>query len=268
MEKIVKTGRIFYGFAMAAVGIHQLFYSDFCLMLFPHWPSLVPGLPVIAWIGSIALIAAGLAIIFEKKTREVSLILGAILLAIFLFIYVPYEILKDPYSKHIGSWVSAFKEFALAGGAFAIAGSLPAGQEHEKTYIRFLEKFIPFGSVLFSITMIDFGIGHFLYIQYVAQMVPDWISAHVFWTYFAGVALIAAGSAIILRIWLKPVSILLGIMIFIWFVTLHIPGAIEEPLVDKGNEIVSAFSALAFSGIAFVISGGYIKTNNEKNLQH
>jgi hypothetical protein len=55
------------------------------------------------------------------------------------------------------------------------------------------------------------------------------------------------------------VAILLGIMIFIWFIILHVPRAINQPLLDKGNEIVSAFSALAFTGIAFVISGGYLK---------
>jgi uncharacterized membrane protein len=259
MEKLVKTGRVLYAVSLAAVGIHQFFYSDFSLMLFPHWPVSVPGLPVIAWIVSAALIAAGLAITLEKNARAVSLILGTGLLAVFLFSYVPYEIMVDPYSKHLGTWVSPFKEFALSGGAFAIAGSYPGGQEHTYAFVRVSEKLISLGSIFFSITMITFGFGHFIYIQYAAKLVPDWIPGHYFWTYFTGTALIASGVAIILRIWLRPVAILLGIMIFIWFIILHVPRAINQPLLDKGNEIVSAFSALAFTGIAFVISGGYLK---------
>ncbi len=47
---------------------------------------------------------------------------------------------------------------------------------------------------------------------------------------------------------------LLGIMLFIWFVILHIPRAIADPNIDKGNEVTSVFEALAFSGVAFLIA--------------
>jgi hypothetical protein len=42
-------------------------------------------------------------------------------------------------------------------------------------------------------------------------------------------------------------------MIFLWLIVLHIPRAIAEPYVAKGNEITSVFEALAFSGIALGI---------------
>ena len=102
--------------------------------------------------------------------------------------------------------------------------------------------------------MIVFGIDHFLYTEFVATLVPRWIPAPVFWTYFAAVALIGSGVAIILKIKIRLIGILLGIMLFIWFVILHIPRAVADPYVDKGNEVTSVFEALAFSGIAFVIA--------------
>jgi hypothetical protein len=43
-------------------------------------------------------------------------------------------------------------------------------------------------------------------------------------------------------------------MIFLWFVLLHIPRAIADPFTNNGNEVASAFDALAFSGIAFLIA--------------
>ena len=259
MERLIKAGRLFYGIAMAAIGIHQLFYSRFCLMLFPPWPAQIPGTAIFAWIGSLVLIGASVAIILEKNTRTVSLFLGSALLVLFCFSYVPYEIFIDPYSKHLGTWVNPLKELAFSGGAFAVAGSYPQGLKKTQSFVRSLEIFIPFDRIFFSITMISFGIGHFLYAQYVQKLVPDWISGHYFWTYFAGAALIASGVAIILKIWLKPAAILLGIMVFLWFISLHIPRAIAMPLLDNGNEVTSAFSALAFSGTAFVIAGSHYK---------
>jgi hypothetical protein len=45
-------------------------------------------------------------------------------------------------------------------------------------------------------------------------------------------------------------------MILLWFIILHIPRALANPLTNNGNEVTSAFSALAFCGIAFVIANG------------
>jgi len=44
-------------------------------------------------------------------------------------------------------------------------------------------------------------------------------------------------------------------MILIWFIILHIPRAMAQPVAKGGEEVASAFSALAFSGITFVIAG-------------
>jgi uncharacterized membrane protein YphA (DoxX/SURF4 family) len=178
----------------------------------------------------------------------------------FCFYYIPYELFVDPYYKNLGVWANGEKELALAGGAFVIAGSFPDSNAHvqkKPLFTKLLEKLIPVGGIFISIIMISYGIDHFLYTEGIATMVPAWIPNHIFWTYFAGVALIGSGIAIILKIKLKVIATLLGTMILLWFIFLHIPRAIAHPFLDKGNEVTSAFSALAFSGIAFVIAGSH-----------
>ena len=260
MEKLIKAGRVFYGVMIATLGIQQIFYADFRPVIFPAWLITMPGLAFLAYFTSIVLIIAGLAIIFEKRAREVSLSLGGIFLLLLFLGQVPYELIADPYSNHLGVWSNPLKELVLAGGAFAVAGSFPVdevGDGKRSLGISVLEKLIPFCGVFVSITMILFGIDHFLYAEFVSKLVPAWIPGQLFWTYFAGVALIGSGVAIILKIKLKLVALLLGAMIFLWFIFLHIPRAIADPYGDKGNELTSVFEALGFSGIAFVIAGGY-----------
>ena len=164
----------------------------------------------------------------------------------------------DPNGKALGSWTHALKELAFSGGAFVIAGSYsPAATiRPESRLIKLLEKLIPFGRVFFSITMIAFGIDHFLYSEFVAGLVPAWIPDHIFWTYFAGAALIGSGVAIIAKIKLKIVASLLGTMIFLWFIFLHIPRGIADPYGDRGNEMTSVIQSFGFSGVAFVIAFG------------
>ncbi|MHA4807128.1 DoxX family membrane protein [Flavitalea flava] len=262
MEKLIGTGRIFYGIAIAAVGFQQCFYADFHPMVLPPGHTWLPALGFWAWFSGAAFLASGAAIVFAVKVRTVSLVLGTVLLAIFCFYYIPYELFVDPYYKHLGEWGEAEKELALSGGGFVIAGTYTCenGNTQKKPlFIRFLEKLIPFGRIFFSITMISFGIDHLYYTKPISTMIPAWIPAHIFWTYFAAFALIGSGITIILKIKDRLTATLLGLMILLWFIFLHIPGAIAHPFTDKGNEVTSAFSALAFSGIAFVIAGSRLR---------
>lgn len=259
MEIFSKIGRIFYGSAIAATGVQQFFFREFFQILFPPLPYRIPGLLFVAYLVAILLLVAGTAIVLNKKTKFFAYTLGSLFLLLFIFFYVPYELFISPYSpRHLGVWINPLKELAYAGGAFVIAGKMPYGDstKGKSIFVDFLEKIAPFGRIMFSFTMTSFGVSHFYYTDTVENMVPGWIPSHLFWTYFAGVALIGAGVAIILRFRIKLIGNLLGTMIFLWFLVLHIPGAIANPLSNNGNEVTSAFSALAFSGIAFVIANG------------
>jgi uncharacterized membrane protein YphA (DoxX/SURF4 family) len=153
-------------------------------------------------------------------------------------------------------WTDPLKELALAGGAFVIV-ELSNDETSDSTRKRFFgarKKFIPFGKIFFSFTMISFGIDHFFYTDFVSTLIPSWIPDHKSWTYIAGVALIASGVAIILNIRRRKVSLLLSAMLFLWVILLHLPRAVADRSLDKGNAITSVFEALAFSGIALAIA--------------
>ncbi len=253
MGNISNIGRIFYGIAITEIGLQTIYERDFPYMLLPPNHSLLPGLSILAVISGLLFALAGIGIVFEKKTREISLLLGGVLLLIFCLYHVPYQFMTGTNYRHLGEWENAEKELAFAGGALVIAGCFPG--KNENSLFRFLGKLTPFGAILFSITIVSFGILHFLFAKEATSLVPSWIPYHLFWIYFAGVALIGAGITIILKIMARLTATLLGIMIFIWFVSLHIPRVIVSPAADLGGEVTSAFIALAYSGIAFVIAG-------------
>ena len=241
MGNLSKTGRIFYGIAIAVMGFLTIYYKDFPYMLIP--PHLwMKGHAIFVYISGTLLIVAGVCIVFEKKIMAASLLLGSVFLLIFCFYFIPYEFMVSSNYMHFGEWENAAKELALASGGFVIAGC-------------FSRKLMPFGAILFSITIISFGIDHFLFAKEAADYVPSWVPNHVFWLYFTGVALLGSGIAIILKIKRGIIATLLGGMIFIWFIILHVPRVIASPAMYLGGEIASAILALAYCGIAFVIAG-------------
>ena len=258
MKYIITTSRIFYGIAIVVYGIQQFVYGNFRRVQLPPWQYHLPALNLIAYVTGAGLIVAGASIIFDVRARNVSLVLGGIFLLLVCLVHVPYELISEPNkSYHLGLWESTLKELALAGGAFVVAGSYDESQTKQKSVlIKFLEKLIPYGSLFFSITIVSFGIAHFMYEKYIELMVPSWFPDHTFWTYFSGTALIGSGVCIILDIRKQKIAALLGTMLFLWFWLVHIPGAMANPGVDRGNLVSSAFDALAFSGTAFLIAAG------------
>jgi len=252
MGNLSIVGRKFYGISITGLGFLTIYYADFPYMLIPPRHSWIPGLAMIAYTFGVMFILAGACIILEKKVRTVSLLLATILLLIFCFYFLPYQLIVSTKFMQLGYWENAEKELALSAGAFVIAGCFPG--KNENTFIRFLAKLIPLGTILFAITIISFGIDHFLYAKEAAGYVPSWIPNHLFWIYFAGIALIGSGISILLRIRVRLIATLLGTMIFIWFIILHVPYVIAAHFADTGGEVTSAFLALAYAGIAFVIA--------------
>jgi uncharacterized membrane protein len=253
LPAFIKMARIFFGIGMVGIGIQHFIYSDFRPVIIPAWPEWMHT-PVLAYIIGAAIVTAGIFIRLGLRAKTVSLLLAGFLLCCLVFIQSPFVLFVQPNSAyHLGLWTDPLKELALAGGAFVMAG-LSGDNSDKYALLSVVEKMIPLGKIFFSTTLIAFGIDHFFYTEFVATIVPSWVPDHTFWTYFAGVVLIGSGVAIILKIKRKRIAMLTSIMLFLWLVLLHIPRAIAEPYVAKGNEITSVFEALAFSGIALGIA--------------
>jgi hypothetical protein len=241
MGKLSNIGRIFYGLSIAALGFLTIYYSDFPYFLLPpnhHWMN---DHVIFVYISGALLFLAGVCIAFEKMTMTISLLLGAVLLLIFCFYFIPYELTVSANYMHFGDWENAAKELALCGGALVIT-----------------RKFFSWGVIIFCLTIISFGMNHFLYAKEAADYIPSWIPNHMFWIYFCGVALLGSGIGVILNFKRRLMATLLGTMILIWVIILHIPYSIAASAAGKAGEVSSAFLALAYCGIAYLIAGAEI----------
>jgi uncharacterized membrane protein len=239
--------RAFFAIGIAGIGLQQIMLGDFVPVILPSFPAWLPLRA--AWVAAIGifLVLSGVAILVPRTARIAAIFLGTVLLAFLVLRQVPDQLAAAP--RVLGAWTNAFKLLTLAGGSFVAAGTISAAKP------GFISRcFVMFGSFTLGITCIIFGLDHFVYTRFVAQLVPDWIPGHNFWTYFCGAALIAAGVGLIAQLLPRLAAGLLGGMIFTWLIVLHIPRAIADPHSGHGNEITSVFEALAFAGIAFLLA--------------
>ena len=259
MGNLARIARIFFAVCIAGLAAQQFYDGEFRPVLIPTYATHFPGEFILAYLLSAILILVAVAIILKRYDANASLLLGFVFLALLVFCHVPYEGWIDPAGRQtIGAWNNAFKESALAGSAFVVAGSLARERSLDKiAFVTTPQVLTIVGGILFSITITVFGIEHFMFAEFVKTLVPDWIPGPLFWTYFAAVALVGSGSAILFQTRSRLAAMLLGIMIFLWVFLLHIPRAAVAPASDKGNELSSVFEALGFSGIAILIACSY-----------
>jgi uncharacterized membrane protein len=240
---------------MLVFGIQQLAYGTFARWLAktPAWLPL-PG--IWPYVTGIAFVVCAAAILLRKEARKAALVLSAMILAMGILLH-PFEIAENPGVLDL--WARACKVVALSGAAALVAGSL-----HKEPGIARLEWLVPLGPFFLASFFLIGGIEHFVYARFVVQMIPAWIPAHTFFTYFTGTALLAGGVGILIPRVSQLAGTLVGLMIFSWVLLLHIPKALAD--LHKVVETTATFEALALSGAAFLTAG--IRNKNADAKTH
>ena len=118
------------------------------------------------------------------------------------------------------------------------------------------------GRIFVAISLVVFGVQHFIYGGFVATLVPAFMPGRLFWAYFVGVAFFAAAIGIFTRMLARPAATMLGVMFFLFVVLLHIPRIIGNS--SNGNEWTSGFVALAMCGGAWMLANAAPLEEREK----
>lgn len=251
-DTITSVGRIFFAVGVAGIGVQHFVFSDFIPVMVAWCPSWIPLRELWVYLVGALLVASGVLMVFGKWKRSAASLSGLVFLAFLLFLHIPHNIISGV--SGIGGCTVAFKEFAFSGSAFVVAGSIPRSESDRASGFSGVEEFfVSVSKYPLAIMVAVFGADHFIYTSYIRTLVPSWIPGNVFWTYFAGIALIAAGVGIIINVKARLAATLLGAMLLTWVIILHIPRALADPYGRLGNEWTSAFEALAFSGVAFIM---------------
>jgi uncharacterized membrane protein len=247
MNNLDKQGRALFGISFAVFGLQYFIYGRFVGGLLPG-PPWTPGAPITAYLLGVVLIAAGASIAANINARLAATLLGILLFlcVLAMFIATPFAILHQAPER-----TGALEPLALGGAAWMLAGSLPPARQNSQRN-AVIGRFASAGRFIFGLSMIVFGVQHFMLGDTIAMLVPSWIPWHLFWAYFFGVAFIAAGKAIVINVQARLGATLLGIMFLLWVVVLHVPLVVSQP--HNGNKWSSLFVAIAMCGSCFIVA--------------
>jgi uncharacterized membrane protein len=136
--------------------------------------------------------------------------------------------------------------------------------KYELPQMHGLDKILPFGRLFFTIPLAVFGTEHFTNTADIAEIVPRWMPAHVFWVYFVGIGLIAAALSITVEIQAPLAATLVGVMFFLFVVLMDIPGVMSEP--NNRFSWALALRETAFSGGGLAYAGSHWITRGRRAM--
>jgi len=229
---MLRIGRLLFALSVVLSGIYQLVTGRF-VNLVPVRPGPSPTLP---YLFGVLLVLIGIALLVRRTASAAAILLGVLLLVLF-FGFGLRVALANASTGYV--WVDPLMILMLLGGV---------GLTDDRVF-RTAARFVPWALGAF---LAYCGAAHFPYAKYVASLIPPWILAHMFWTYFAAIALIAGGIGVLVPKTARLAAILSGVMLFSWVFLVHIPLAIST---HNAGEISRGFQALSDSAVAFMLAG-------------
>src|SRR5262249_15947042 len=159
---------ILFAVAMMAFGVEELVIADFDPALMPV-PSWLPAHTPLAYASGILLILTGLFIVFSKSSQPAAIALGILWLISLLLLDLP--VLFSNLSRGVW-WTRSFEVVAFCGIILVLIAALgekrkdlPGATTKETTMGNV-------GAILFGISLPVFDVLHFIYIGYVASVIP------------------------------------------------------------------------------------------------
>jgi putative oxidoreductase len=106
---------------------------------------------------------------------------------------------------------------------------------------------------LYALPLAVFGFNHLMYGGMMQGLVPAFLPVKIFWVYFTGLALLAASLSIIINKYAKLASLLLGILLLVFAITIHFPGLMNSQTMM--SSLPNFLKDTSLAGAAFVLSG-------------
>jgi uncharacterized membrane protein len=130
---------------------------------------------------------------------------------------------------------------------------------------RGLDKVVALSNLCFAVPLAVFGALHLAGVDLILPMVPSYMPWRLFWAYFVGFALLAASLSIATKIQVRWSGLLFGIMMFLFVVTLDIPGALANPGDRFGWTLL--IREMTFAGGGWILAGRAMREQDRGQFQ-
>lgn len=216
--RIASIGHAVFSVTMIALGIVGLLYGDFV----PVWnPIPASGLAhqLLVYLSATISLISGVGLLVQRTAAIAARLLLAALFLWLLLFRLP-NFLRLPAFE--ACW-SVFPLVVMLAAAWVLYVWLADDGDHAHLNFFSSNSGLRIARVLYSLSLIFFGVAHFLDVKDTLSLIPNWLPGHLFWVYFTGSAFVVAGVAIIIGFYARLAAALSALQIGLFLFIVWIP---------------------------------------------
>lgn len=249
--RIASPGHAAFAVTMIAMGIMGLVSGDFAQIWQPV-PQWMPGRAVVAYLCALVSLGSGIGLLWRRAAPVAARVLFASLLLWLLVLRLPNLFYQTPLVLVAWSFGSTA---VMAAGAWVLY--IWFAGERDRSRVGFIAdaRGLRIASVLYGVSLIPFGLAHFMYLDATVAVIPNWLPWHAALAYLTGAAFIVAGLAVSIGVLARQAAALSALQIGLFGLVVWVPRVVTGNVSDfqRGEFITTC----ALTAGAWVVAESY-----------
>jgi uncharacterized membrane protein len=249
--RIASAGHACFAAAMIWLGAMGLSKGDFVQVWQPV-PKWVPAREALAYLCAIISLASGIGLLWQRTAAVAARVIFASLMVWVLVLRLPNLFFQTPLV--LVAWT--FGSTAVMAAAAWVLYVWFASDRDRQWFGRLAgDTGVRIARVLYGLSLVPFGLAHFMYLDATTALIPHWLPWHVAWAYFTGAAFIAAGLAVTVGVFGRLAATLSTLQLGLFGLIVWVPRVLAGTVTDFqwGEFVVTC----ALTAGAWVVTDSY-----------
>jgi len=249
--RFASPGHLAFAVTMIALGIMGFVTRDFSQLWQPV-PKWVPGRTALVFLCALISLGSGIGLVVRRWAPMAARVLLVALVVWLLVFRLPNLFYEHPVVL-VGWTFGATAVMAAAAWVLYVWFAPERDPAHpgilaDATGLRIAR-------TLYGLSMIPFGLAHFMYLDATTVLIPEWLPGHVALAYLTGAAFIAAGLAVCVGVLAYPAAALSALQMGLFTLIVWVPRMLTGNVTDfQRGEFVSS---CALTAGAWVVAESY-----------
>jgi len=228
-------GRVLFAAVMIWLGVLGFINGDF-VQIWQPVPKWVPAREALAYLCALISLASGIGLLWQRTAAVAARLIFASLTVWLLVLRLPNFFYETPLV--LVAWTFGSTAVMVA-AAWVLAD----------------DRGVRFARVLYGVSLVPFGLAHFMYLAATTVLIPHWLPWPVGWAYLTGAAFIAAGLAMTVGVFARLAAALSTLQMGLFTLIVWVPRVLAGTLSDfQWTEFVAS---CALTAGAWVVADSY-----------
>jgi len=250
--RTVGAGHALFAVVMIWLGVMGLSKGDFVQVWQPV-PKWVPAREVLAYLCAFISLASGIGLLWQRTAAVAARVVFASLMVWLLALRLPFLFFQTPLV--LVAWTFGSTAVMVA-AAWVLYVWFAGDRDRQRLGFVADDRGMRIARALYGLSLVPFGLAHFMYLDATTVLIPGWLPWHVGWAYFTGAAFIAAGLAVTVGMYARLAATLSALQMGLFSLIVWVPRVLAGAVNDfQWGEFVET---CVLTAGAWVVADSYV----------